>query len=65
MRKGVSIGPGVTVLADKSVGENSIIGAGNVVTRDDFPNTIVAGNPARYIYYLSNNILTNFGKNCV
>ena len=31
------------------LGENAVVGAGSVVTRDVEPNTIVAGNPARLI----------------
>ena len=30
-----------------TIGENAIVGAGSVVTKDVLPNTIVAGNPAR------------------
>jgi acetyltransferase-like isoleucine patch superfamily enzyme len=30
-----------------TIGENAIVGAGSVVTRDVPPNAIVAGNPAR------------------
>ncbi len=49
VRKGASIGSGVTLLCNLSVGENAIVGAGSVVTRDVPPNTIVAGNPARVL----------------
>jgi acetyltransferase-like isoleucine patch superfamily enzyme len=31
-----------------TIGENAIVGAGSVVTKDVPPNTIVAGNPARF-----------------
>jgi acetyltransferase-like isoleucine patch superfamily enzyme len=47
VRKGASIGSGATLLCNLSVGENAIVGAGSVVTKDVPPNTIVAGNPAR------------------
>ena len=47
IKKGASIGSGATILARVTVGENSIVGAGSVVTRDVPPNTVVAGNPAR------------------
>ena len=43
------IGAGTTILPGVTVGENSVVGAGSVVTRDVEPNTIVAGNPARVI----------------
>ena len=49
VRKGASIGSGATILSKVTIGENSIVGAGSVVTKDVAPNTIVAGNPARLI----------------
>jgi len=51
VRNGASIGSGVTLLSNISVGENAIVGAGSVVTRDVPPNAIVAGNPARILRY--------------
>lgn len=45
----VWIGAGATVLPGVTIGENSVVGAGSVVTHDVEPNTIVAGNPARFI----------------
>ena len=47
IKKGASIGSGATILANLSVGENAIVGAGAVVTKDVPANTIVAGNPAK------------------
>jgi acetyltransferase-like isoleucine patch superfamily enzyme len=49
VRKGASLGSSVTVLCGVTVGENAIVGAGSVVTRNVPPNAIVAGNPARVI----------------
>ena len=49
VKKGASIGSGATILSKVTIGENSIVGAGSVVTKDVAPNTIVAGNPARLI----------------
>lgn len=43
------IGAGSTILPGVTVGENSVVGAGSVVTKDVPPDTIVAGNPARVI----------------
>jgi acetyltransferase-like isoleucine patch superfamily enzyme len=47
IKKGASIGTGSTILANITIGENAIIGAGSVVTKDVPANTIVAGSPAR------------------
>lgn len=49
VRKGASIGSGSTILGNVTIGENAIVGAGSVVTKDVPPNTIAAGNPARII----------------
>ena len=49
VKKGASIGSGSTILANVTIGENALVGAGSVVTRDVPPNTIVAGNPARIL----------------
>ena len=53
VKQGASIGSGVTILANLCVGENAIVGAGAVVTKDVPPNTIVAGNPARTFRQIS------------
>lgn len=47
IKKGVSIGSSTTVLCGVTIGENSIVGAGSVVTKNVPSNTIVVGNPAR------------------
>lgn len=47
IENGASIGSGVTLLGGVTVGENALIGAGSVVTRDVPPGATVAGNPAR------------------
>jgi acetyltransferase-like isoleucine patch superfamily enzyme len=49
VKKGASIGSGATILANVSIGENAMIGAGSVVTKSVPPNAIVAGNPARVL----------------
>jgi acetyltransferase-like isoleucine patch superfamily enzyme len=49
IRRGASIGSGATILANTTIGENAIVGAGAVVTKDVPPNTIVAGNPAKFL----------------
>ena len=48
IKKGASIGSSCTILANVTIGENSIVGAGSVVTKDVPPHTIVAGNPAKF-----------------
>ena len=47
VKKGASIGSGATILANTCIGENAIVGAGAVVTKDVPANTIVAGVPAK------------------
>ena len=49
VRKGASIGSGTTILAKVTIGENAIVGAGSVVTKDVPANTISYGNPARIV----------------
>lgn len=49
VKKAASIGSGATILANTCIGENAIVGAGAVVTRDVPANTIVVGNPARIL----------------
>lgn len=47
--KNAKIGANATLLPDIRIGENSLIGAGSVVTKDVPPNTVLAGNPAKII----------------
>ncbi len=49
VKEGASIGSGATILGGVTVGENAIIGAGSVVTKDVPANATVAGNPARVL----------------
>ncbi|MEA2257276.1 MAG: hypothetical protein QOJ51_101 [Acidobacteriaceae bacterium] len=52
VKKGASIGSGATILANITIGENAIVGAGSVVTKDVPQNAIVAGNPAKVMRFL-------------
>ena len=49
VKRGASIGSGATLLGGITVGENAVIGAGSVVTKDVPPDTTVVGNPARLL----------------
>jgi acetyltransferase-like isoleucine patch superfamily enzyme len=53
IRKGASIGSGSTILSNITIGENAIVGAGSVVTKNVPANTIVAGNPAKFLRSIS------------
>jgi acetyltransferase-like isoleucine patch superfamily enzyme len=56
VKKGSSIGSGSTILAKVTIGENAIVGAGSVVTKDVPPNSIVAGNPAKVLRYIKQTV---------
>ncbi len=49
VKKGASIGSSATILCGVTIGENAIVGAGAVVTKDVPPNTVVAGVPAKIV----------------
>lgn len=49
VKKGASIGSNATILCGVTIGENALVGAGAVVTKDVAPNTVVAGSPAKFI----------------
>ena len=49
IEKSAWIAAGVTIIGGVTVGENSVVAAGSVVTKDVPPNTLVGGNPARVI----------------
>jgi acetyltransferase-like isoleucine patch superfamily enzyme len=52
VRRGASIGSGATILCNVEIGENAIVGAGSVVTKNIPPNAVAAGNPARILRYI-------------
>ena len=49
VKRGASIGSGATILANVVIGENALIGAGCVVTRDVPANAIMVGNPGKVV----------------
>lgn len=53
VKTGASIGSGATILCNLTIGENAIVGAGSVVTKDVPTNAIAAGNPARILRKIS------------
>jgi acetyltransferase-like isoleucine patch superfamily enzyme len=58
IKKGASVGSGTTILANVTIGENAIVGAGSVVTKDVPANAIVAGNPAKVLRYITKEMRT-------
>ena len=64
IKSGASIGSSATLMCGITVGENAIVGAGSVVTKDVPSGTIVAGNPAKIIREIeSNTERIEFAKN--
>lgn len=51
--RGAKIGANSTLLPGVTIGENALVGAGSVVTRDVPPGVVVAGNPARIMKQIS------------
>lgn len=56
VKRGASIGSGSRILANVTIGENALVGAGSVVTKDVPANTIVAGNPAKVLRTITETI---------
>jgi acetyltransferase-like isoleucine patch superfamily enzyme len=56
IKKGASVGSGTTILSKITVGENAIVGAGSVVTKDVPANSIVVGNPAKVLRYIEQTV---------
>ena len=49
VKKQASIGSNATILCNITIGENAVVGAGSVVTKDVPDGAVVAGNPAKII----------------
>jgi acetyltransferase-like isoleucine patch superfamily enzyme len=62
IKRGACVYPRCIILAGTTIGENSVIGAGSVVTRDVAPYTVVGGNPAKFIKQLESNVDSNQGN---
>ena len=52
VKRGASIGSGSTILSKVTIGENAIVGAGSVVTKDAPARAVVAGNPAKVLRFI-------------
>ncbi len=53
IKDGATIGGGVTILPNVSIGEKAVVGGGSVVVKDVAPKTVVAGCPAKFVMNLS------------
>ena len=51
VKKGASIGANATIICGNSIGNNSFVGAGSVVTKDVPDNAVVVGNPAKILKF--------------
>ena len=52
IKNGASIGSGATILPNTTIGENAMVGAGSIITKDVPPHSIVAGNPAKILRFI-------------
>ena len=62
IKRGASIGSGPTLLGGITVGENAIVGAGSVVTKNVPANATVAGNPARIFHVGKSRVTADNGR---
>ena len=62
VKNGASIGSGCTILANVTIGENAILGAGSVITQDVPPDTIVTGNPAKILRKINRQEVRDKGR---
>lgn len=53
VKQGASIGANATIVCGNDIGEYAFIGAGSVVTKEVLPYSLVVGNPARHIGWMS------------
>jgi acetyltransferase-like isoleucine patch superfamily enzyme len=63
-KKGSSIGANATIICGNTIGKYSMVGAGAVVTKDVPDFALVAGNPAKFMYWISKTgVKLNFVNN--
>ncbi len=62
IKKGASIGANSTIIAGHTIGENALIGAGSVVTKDVPANTVWYGNPAKMRGFIYDNTIQYIEK---
>ncbi|MCO5247797.1 MAG: N-acetyltransferase [Chitinophagales bacterium] len=53
VKKGASIGANATIVCGNTIGQYAMVGAGSVVTKDVADFSLVVGNPARHLYWVS------------
>lgn len=53
VKKGCSIGANATIICGITIGEFAMIGAGAVIAKDVLPYSILVGNPAKFIGWIS------------
>lgn len=53
VRRGATIGANATILCGREIGEFAFIGAGSLLTKDVKPYSLVVGNPARHVGWMS------------
>jgi UDP-2-acetamido-3-amino-2,3-dideoxy-glucuronate N-acetyltransferase len=53
VKRCASVGTGSTILCGVTIGENAVVGAGSVVTKDVPDNAVVCGNPAHFLRWIS------------
>jgi acetyltransferase-like isoleucine patch superfamily enzyme len=56
IERNVWIAAGATIIGGVTIGENAVVAAGSVVTKNVPPNTLVGGNPARVIRSIDNSL---------
>ena len=53
VKKGATIGANATIVCGTTLGEYAFVGAGAVITKDVKPYSLVVGNPAKHIGWMS------------